>query len=232
MTTTHLLDNPIWSALSGPQAAFSVGNDFARRFPSDVAPFAAIIDNSAQAHAAMAELISPGDTVATFGPISPGLTQSAWAVRREVDIVQMILTQPYLADLDTASDTEIERLGMNDVPEMLDLVAQTQPGPFKSQTIQLGRYWSIRREGRIAAMAGERLQLDGYCEVSAACTLPPYQRLGLARRLVRHAVREIMREGVIPVLHVFPGNAGAIALYESLGFSHRAILTLRVLQRM
>jgi hypothetical protein len=38
-------------------------------------------------------------------------------------------------------------LGAADVPEMLELVAQTEPGPFLNRTVELGDYLGIRRDG-------------------------------------------------------------------------------------
>ena len=52
-------------------------------------------------------------------------------------------------------------LGDADVPEMLALTELTQPGPFGPRTHDLGRYIGIRVDGRLAAMAGERMRPDG-----------------------------------------------------------------------
>jgi hypothetical protein len=41
-----LLDNPVWSALSATHASFAEGDDLAKRYPVDVAPFAATLDQS------------------------------------------------------------------------------------------------------------------------------------------------------------------------------------------
>ena len=60
-----LLDNPIWYALSTEQAYLAQGNGLAKRFPRDVAPFAAMQDQSPAEYQALEEILS-GDTVALF----------------------------------------------------------------------------------------------------------------------------------------------------------------------
>ena len=42
--------------------------------------------------------------------------------------------------------------------EMLALAELTQPGPFGMRTHEMGTYLGIRREGKLVAMAGERLE--------------------------------------------------------------------------
>src|SRR5580704_11855881 len=61
-----------------------------------------------------------------------------------------------------------------DVPEMLALTKLTNPGPFGTRTHEMGDYFGIRVAGTLAAMAGERLRLQGYTEVSAVCTHPDH----------------------------------------------------------
>ena len=59
---------------------------------------------------------------------------------------------------------------------MLELTAATEPGPFLPQTIQMGRVLGIRSsDGRLAAMAGERLRSTEFAEISAVCTHPEFR---------------------------------------------------------
>jgi hypothetical protein len=46
-----------------------------------------------------------------------------------------------------ADCAEAISLGAADVPEVLELVAQTEPGPFLKRTVELGDYLGIRRDG-------------------------------------------------------------------------------------
>jgi predicted GNAT family acetyltransferase len=71
-----------------------------------------------------------------------------------------------------------------DVPEMLELTARTKPGPFLPRTIDMGTYLGIRRDGRLVAMAGERLHPAGWTEISAVCTDEAWRGQGLSSRLI------------------------------------------------
>lgn len=66
-----------------------------------------------------------------------------------------------------------------------------------------------------------RLRLPGWTEISAVCTDPEHRGRGLATRLVRAAAAGIRERGDTPFLHAAPGNANAIRLYESIGFTER-----------
>jgi predicted GNAT family acetyltransferase len=118
-----------------------------------------------------------------------------------------------------------------DAPEMLALTELTHPGPFGKRTGELGLYLGIRREGRLAAMAGERLRMPGYTEVSAVCTHPDYQGQGFAAVLVAAVVARMRRRSERPFLHVRPENKRAIELYQRLGFTIRRQFNLTVLRK-
>ncbi|MEU6530214.1 GNAT family N-acetyltransferase [Streptomyces sp. NPDC046928] len=123
------------------------------------------------------------------------------------------------------SDTVV--LGKVDVPEMLDLVARTEPGPFWSRTHELGTYLGVRVDGALVAMAGERLRPPGWTEISAVCTDPEARGRGHATRLARALAARILARGDRPFLHVAETNTGVIALYERLGFTTRKKVTFR-----
>jgi predicted GNAT family acetyltransferase len=148
-------------------------------------------------------------------------------VVREAPIIQMI------ADAETQAPpkglTPIV-LGPGDVPEMLHLAEQTNPGPFGPRTHELGQYIGVRVDGALAAMAGERMRFDGAVEISAVCVSPEHRGKGHAAFLVTWLVRKLREEGAIPFLHAFTDNP-AIALYERLGFTKRKTLRLTVLAR-
>lgn len=120
-----------------------------------------------------------------------------------------------------APDDEAVRLGPADVPEMLDLVARTQPGPFLPRTVELGTYLGIRRGGALVAMAGERLHPPGWTEISGVCSDPAFSGAGLAGRLVRAVAHGIRERGETPFLHAAATNTNAVRLYERLGFRLR-----------
>jgi len=104
---------------------------------------------------------------------------------------------------------------------MLDLVARTEPGPFRKRAVELGRYLGIRRDGQLVAMAGERLRPRGWVEISAVCTDERFRGRGLGSRLVRAVGAGIVERGELPMLHASAENVNAIRLYESMGFVFR-----------
>lgn len=123
--------------------------------------------------------------------------------------------------IEGAPDDEAVVLTPDDVPEMTALVERTKPGPFLPRTIELGTYLGIRRDGRLVAMAGERLHPPGWTEISAVCTDEAYRGQGFGRRLVLAVAHGIRERGEAPLMHAAAGNTGAIGLYQHLGFRLR-----------
>jgi ribosomal protein S18 acetylase RimI-like enzyme len=177
-TDEALLDNPVYAALCGPHARFAQVRGRARRYPLDVAPFLALPSPpSAEDWRDAAGLVAPG-TYAAVRYVGAELPD-AWQAVDAFDLVQMIGEQVTGVDCPEAIP-----LGAADVPEMLELAAQTDPGPFLTRTIELGDYLGVRRDGELVAMAGERFHLDGWTEISAVCTKPDHRGRGLASRLM------------------------------------------------
>ncbi len=213
--TGHVLDNPTYAALLGPHAHFAERHGRALSYPEDVSPWQALPDEpDARDWADLAALRGPGAEVAM-----PGLRTmppAGWEISWQGNGVQLVDES-----VDARPDPDVVLLGADDVPEMLDLVSRTQPGPFLARTVELGTYLGIRRDGRLIAMAGERIHPPGYTEISAVCTDEEFRGQGLGTRLVRAVAAGIRERGEIPFLHAAETNEGAIRLYESLGFKRR-----------
>lgn len=208
----HPLDHPVRAALLGPHAHLAQRHGQALRYPPDVTVWNALPDEpDAAAWADLAALAGPGG-VGAFAGAPPG-PPPGWTSILCIPGVQLVD-----AGLRAEPDPEAVRLGPADVPEMLDLVARTAPGPFAVRTIVLGSYLGIRRAGRLVAMAGERLHPPGWTEISAVCTEPEHRGHGLATRLVRAVAAGIRGRGETPFLHAAADNHAAVRLYESLGF--------------
>ena len=220
-----MLDNPAYAALCGPHARFAQVSGRARRYPVDVAPFLALPSPpSAQDWLDAAALVEPGTLVGVrYGDAELG---DGWQAVDTFDLVQMVGER--VTGVDCA---EAIPLGAADVPEMLELVARTEPGPFLTRTVELGDYLGIRRDGELVAMAGERFRLDGWTEISAVCTNPDHRGQGLASRLMGALIAGIQRRSERVFLHVLSTNTGAIGLYEELGFRVRQTATLAVVTR-
>jgi ribosomal protein S18 acetylase RimI-like enzyme len=211
----HPLDNPARAALLGPHAHFAERRGSVLRYPSDVTPFVALPDEpDEQTWRDVAALLGPGAVVPVAG--IQGSPPSHWETVMDLRGVQLVDD-----GIAAAPDGEAVRLGPEDVPEMLALVEHAQPGPFLPRTVELGTYLGIRREGRLVAMAGERLHPPGFTEISAVCTAESHRGQGLATRLVLAVADGIRARGETPFLHAAAGNTDAIRLYTSLGFRLR-----------
>lgn len=235
----HVLDNPVWHALTGPQRALGRTTELTGRFDSDVAPFGALLSGAVtdSVWEDLAQLVGPNGTVSLTG--DPPDPPPGWTVIARFVGVQMVGDDVRIPGLDVGSSPPGSSesalpapvlLGSDDSSEMLALVEVTQPGPFERRTVEFGGYLGIRIGGRLVAMAGERLRPPGYAEISAVATDPNYQRRGLARHLVLAVADGIVRRGDIPFLHASNTNIGAIRLYESLGFTIRRPVVFLLLE--
>jgi predicted GNAT family acetyltransferase len=225
----HPLDRPVWSALTSRQAHLALGDAAgALRMAPDYGLFAAAADRSPQSRAALAGLVPADSSLAIVEaepwPPVPGTaaqTHSVW---------QMVC--PRLTDDARPATFDIVPLTEADAPQMLALATLTRPGPFFARTHRLGDFVGVKAaDGRLLAMAGERMKPAGFTEVSGVCTQPEQRGRGYAGALMRVICAAILARGETPFLHSFAHNTGAIALYESLGFSLRHAMTMTVLTR-
>jgi predicted GNAT family acetyltransferase len=224
--TVHPLDRVIWEALNSRQQHFADGDERARRYFAEVAPFAAIVDETTASYHSLATLIPPGDRVALFTKKEMSPPSRLSVAKRDL-VDQMVLeTSPPLR-----GETPLLALGPEDLSEMRELVDLTRPGPFGPRTVELGSYLGIRIDGTLVAMAGERMKLDGFAEISAVCVHPAYRGKGFVAELVCAIARLIIFRLEMPFLHVFASNTPAIALYERLGFVRRRRMQLAVLEQ-
>jgi ribosomal protein S18 acetylase RimI-like enzyme len=215
----------VWSALTGPHRGLGEATDRAGRYRPEYAPFAGLRDaGDDRGWADLARLVEPDEAIAVAGPDLRA--PAGWTVLNPLDGLQMVATEALQTDADPAAVV----LGEADVAELTDLVARTQPGPFRSQTWRMGTYLGLRVEGRLVAMAGERMHLPGWTEISAVCTDPDFRGQGLAARLIRALAAGIRDRGERPMMHVMATNNGAIRLYEHLGFAVRRSMRFLVVQ--
>jgi ribosomal protein S18 acetylase RimI-like enzyme len=222
-TDGHILDHPIWSALTTRQAHLARCNDRARRYPVDVAPFADMLDMSPKSFDALCELMRPGEMAVLFTP-EPVSIPCNFEVLLAKTGEQMIGTP---ADMPNRT-AEIVRLDISDVPAMADLVALTNPGPFAARTHTLGTFLGIKVDGRLAAMIGERMKAGNYTEMTGICVHPDCRGRGYAQMLMAEIAKQIVARGEIPFLHVYSDNAPAIALYRRQGMSIRRTMHVTI----
>jgi ribosomal protein S18 acetylase RimI-like enzyme len=225
----HALDNVIWQALTTRQAQFAECFEGARRFIREVTSLTAFEDASAQGYAALAGLVGVGGTAALFLD-SEYEPRAGWELVAPTPLLQMVSDNSGGRQVPSDSP-EIIRLGPQNSREMVELATLTKPGPFGVRTHELGTYVGIRWEGKLVAMAGERLMVPGYTEVSAVCTHPEHTGKGYAGVLMAEIMRGICDRGEIPFLHVRRDNMRAVELYERLGFRIRTRPYLAVLRK-
>lgn len=225
--TFHPLDRPVWSSLTTRQAQFAVGDARALRYQADVSPFAAARDESPESLAALAGLIPPGGAVVVL--MDHAVTPPAGtAIEKSFPIVRMAAHTL----IGGAEGEGLQLLTGTDAPEMLALATLTEPGPFLPRTHELGAFWGIKENGRLVAMAGERMRPEGFTEVSGVCTHPDARGRGYARKLSAWVAHQIAARGETPFLHSFTTNTNALRLYRSLGFTPWRDVTAVMLRRI
>ncbi len=215
-----ILDNMAWHALNGPHADLADGPGDALRYPRSMAVFCATerLDDNGWGH--LADMVGPGRAIVLFqpgvGPLPDGMSE---IFRHQA--LQMVADGPLSPKPVTGPAVEVIELGADDAEDMLALTALAEPGPFFAETYRLGTYLGVREDGRLIAMAGERIRADGATEISAVSTHPDARRRGLGG-LMTMAMAEVIRDrGDLAMLHVATDNAPAIPLYEQLGFRLR-----------
>jgi ribosomal protein S18 acetylase RimI-like enzyme len=213
----HVLDNPVWHALAGPHAAFAIGSGRARHYPRDIVPFSAIAEPTPAAYRDLAVHLPP-NTEARLHRLRDEPVPSGWDKIAAYPLLQMVADRIEGAVPDTRT---VVSLGERDIEAMLELMAGTNPGRFGPRTPILGTYLGIRDGDRLIAMAGERIRVPGYVELSAISTHPQARRRGNARDLTALLMRRALDHGDRPFLHLRSTNMAALSVYTALGFKVR-----------
>ena len=224
MALNHPLDRPIWSALASRQAYLARGDGRALRFDPDFALFAAAADDAPESLAALGALNTSPNGLGMIEAGDPSIPPGA-VVRSKAAGVQMLAGSLNPGGRDAA----FEPLGEPDAAEMLALATLTVPGPFFGRTHQLGDFIGVKVDGRLVAMAGERMKPEGFTEVSGVCTHPDYRGRGYAKGLMRVVTQRILERGEQAFLHAYADRTATIALYETLGYRVRTPVTYTVL---
>ncbi len=216
--TAHPLDNPVWQSLSTQHSGLALTADRAARYPSCIVPFAAVAAPDTRAGSQLASLVDDGESVFIVGVAPPA--PQGWVLEPKPPVLQMVCEAPPAE----VPGPAIVEMTADQGGDMLALTALVFPGFFRPRTLDMGRYLGIYDGGKLAAMAGERMRLDGYQEMSAVCTDPGYIGRGYAKRLLSQLCRDTYARGFTPFLHVYADNTRAIGVYRALGFTDRVTL--------
>lgn len=210
------LDNPFWSSLRTLHRRIALGAGAALRYPAEFAPFLGVSDADADVADALDALVASGESVYLIG-VAPARLADDWQLEAFRPLAQMICTSP----LEVAPGPGIIELTHAHRADVLELTALVYPHYFRPRTMDMGRYFGIYQDGRLAAMIGERLGTETHREMSAICTHPDFNGRGYARRLTAMLTNDALRRGNTPFLHVSHENPRAKRLYEQIGYRHR-----------
>ena len=221
------LDNVFWQSLDGPHRGWSTGTSAARRYAPGFSPIAAFATPRAPDLGALSPFCAPGERL--YCADWDGPAPAGWRVELQAFMVRMA----WQGDA-PAVDASLQAvpLGPTHVDAAVDLATLTKPGPFGPRTLEMGDYFGVFDDGRLVAMAGERMEVGSLREISGICTHPDFQGRGLARKLTLKLVHREMSRGLTPYLHVMSHNAPARALYEKIGFRNYLETTVRVITRL
>lgn len=215
---SHPLDNPIRASLDSRHAALALRSGDVARYPADIAPFLGVTDAARDVEAALDVLVPHGDRVYAIG-VAPQVARG-WQLHHLAELAQMVCAAP-VDTADAGDASGIVELGDRHREDVLELTALVYPHYFRPHTMRLGRYFGIYRDGRLAAMIGERMGTDDWQEISAVCTHPDHLGQGHARRLLAWLSNDVLASGRTPFLHVSPDNHRALRLYEQNGYRIR-----------
>jgi predicted GNAT family acetyltransferase len=225
---TKILDNPVWNALKSGNQALALGTGSVSFFPSDIAPFVGLEKNTPENLQALYEITPEDDTY--YAVVTPGIIKipSSWKVADKLNLKQMICEK---ANAPVAASEPVISLSKEHITQMLELTKLTNPGPFRQRTIDFGHYEGIFDGDRLIAMAGQRMHVTPYAEISAVCTDPNYVGRGYASALIQRQIRRMNESGQSPILHVATSNDRAIRLYRSLGFVIRKDMFVYIIKK-
>lgn len=213
--TSHVLDNPIWESLGSRHRSLAQRRGDAARYWPDVAPFLGVPTDGIDAAEAIKALVPSDDIVLLLGPVPSA--PEGWRLQKLALLAQMVCPAP----IDGIDGPEIIELSEAHRGDVLELTALVYPHYFRQRTMDLGRYFGIYQDGRLAAIIGERMGMDDWQEISAVCTHPDFNGRGYARRLLAWLSNDNLTRGRTPFLHVSHENQRAKQLYEQNGYHVR-----------
>lgn len=211
---SNLLSNPVFNALAGRDSHLGAGTEKVKYFNEDVSPFASFEEGYERGFDDLYDMLPPKRGILYANPVRTEIP-SNWKILIDIVGVQMVHKKQVPYDFSSIS---IVPLHEKNIDEMVALATLTKPGPFATRTIDFGYYYGIFENGKLVAMAGQRMHVARFNEISAVCTHPDYLGKGYATALTQHQVNLIYEQGYQPFLHTRGDNDRAIEVYKRLGF--------------
>lgn len=207
------LKNPVWYSLNETHKKFAVEFNGVQFYKPEVCTFGSFFDETKTTKASNEYLKTSNDFFFVSENKTPTIDSTKVCLEKKIDGCQMVLNQL----TDVLITEKIVLLGKEYIDEIYDLIWLVMPGYYKKRTFEMGKYFGIFKHGKLVSIAGQRMQTNHFIEVSAVVTHPNYTRKGLAKQLIAHTTKEILKENKTPILHTNKGNL-AISLYEKLGY--------------
>ena len=207
------LKNPVWYSLIETHKKFIEEFDGVQFYKAEVCTFGAFFDETKTAKASNQYLKTTDHFFLVSEKQTPIIDDDKVFLEKKVNGCQMVLNE--LADVQISED--IVPLGQEFIEEIYNLIWLVMPGYYRKRTYEMGNYFGIFKNGKLVSITGQRMQTNLFIEVSAVVTHPDYTRKGLAKQLIAHTTKEILKVKKTPILHTNKGNL-AIPLYEKLGF--------------
>lgn len=223
----HVLDNPAWSALISNHQHFAQGNSKVKYYAKEVSPFIGMVENTVENFQVLYDTLPHDGPVGFISPLQIAIP-SQWQVLNSINCYQMIYNGKAKPE---ESGAELLHLTEAHIPQMLALTKLTNPGPFNSRTIDFGHYYGIFDGADLVAMAGQRMHINEYAEISAVCTHPNHLSKGYAKQLLNFQINRMVAAGDVPILHVRLDNYRAIDVYERVGFKKRQQICFTIMTR-
>lgn len=220
------LNNPAWHALIEKHAAFATGTNTFKRYNPDIVLFAGFPPATINIAAEFDKVISINECFFLFDKL-PTLPPN-YIIESTVECLQMICTKP----LPVAIKEDIVQLGKANEDEMFALICEVFPGYYQQKTYRMGNYYGIFNNGRLVAMAGERLCMDGLTEISAVATRDGFTGRGYAQQLMAYINHRHINNGIVSFLHTGSNNARAISIYKRLGYVNRRLINVTKIKRL
>ncbi len=207
------LKNPVWYSLEETHKKFAIEYNGVKFYEPEVCTFGSFFEE-AKTKKASNEYI---DKTNKFFFVSenkvPIIDDDKVVLEKKIEGCQMVLNQ--LIDVDITED--IVPLDNSYLDEIYNLIWLVMPGYYQKRSFEMGEYFGIFKDNKLVSITGQRLQTNLFIEVSGVVTHPDYTKRGLARQLIVHTTKEILKTNKKPILHTTKKNL-AIPLYKKLGF--------------